>query len=135
MKKILVVLAILFSLNTFCQTTTPEQSSDKIVSKTLYTKKERKSARKDFLRDVDSLGLTPEVKTQYLDIIQKNVTRMKATNNDNNLTQEQAIQITRDVFRQQNDEVSRILTPDQYRKHMTIVKRYEESIIYRIGSL
>ncbi len=137
MKNMLLALLFLFGTHAFCQSkpvkpTTETPSSEKVVKKALYTKKEKEKARKEFLKAVDTMGLAPNVKTEYLAIIEKHTARLKAVNKDRKLTKSQATHYVNTVMEEQNLEVQRVLTVDQYRNHLVIADRYQSSIIYRI---
>jgi hypothetical protein len=87
MKKFALATAIILSLNAFGQSATKPATSDKVVTKTLYTTDEKEDIRKKFLKEVDEIGLTPEIKTKYLAIISKYNEKFKVVNKDRKLTQ------------------------------------------------
>lgn len=128
MKKFVLALAIIFSLNAFAQSAT----NDKVVTKTLYTPKEKEEIRKKFLKEVDEIGLSPEIKTKYLAIVSKFNEKIKVVNKDRKLTQSQFTTKVNKIIKDQNQEIKSILTPDEYAKHKLIINRYQNSIIYRI---
>lgn len=132
MKKFVLATAIILSLNAFGQSATKPATSDKVVTKTLYTTDEKEDIRKKFLVEVDEIGLSPEIKTKYLAIISKYNDKFKVVNKDRKLTQSQYTTITNKLIKDQNQEIKKIVTPDQYKKHKLIMNRYQNSINYRI---
>lgn len=141
MKNLFLALTLLLSVNSFCQqkpskpktvTTTTTSPNDKVVKKALYTTKEKEKIRKDFLKEIDKIGMSPDVKTKYLAIIDKHTDRLKATNKDRKLTKSQAKYNINKIINQQNSQVQRILTVNQYKKHLSIINRYQNSMIYRV---
>lgn len=132
MKKIILAMAIIFSLNIQSQSKPTTPPNDKVVKKALYTPKEKETARKNFLKEVDKIGMSPSVKTKYLAIVDKHTSRLKDANKDRKLTQSQATTNVNKIIKEQNQEIKNILTPDQYKQHKLIINRYQNSINYRI---
>jgi hypothetical protein len=132
MKKFVLAIAIIFSLNAVGQTATKPATGDKVVTKTLYTPKEKEEIRKRYLKEVDGIGMSPTVKTEYLAIVNKYGDKLIAANKDRKLTQTQATTKVNKLIKDQNQEIKSILTPDQYKKHKMIFNRYQNSINYRI---
>jgi len=132
MKKYVLAIAIIFSLNAFAQSTTKPATGDKVVTKTLYTPKEKADIQKKFRKEVDEIGMSPELETQYLAIVKKHTDKLRTVNNDRKLTQTQATTKVNKIIKDQNQEIKSILTPDQYKKHKMIINRYQNSINYRI---
>jgi len=132
MKRLILVLAIIFSINSYSQTEHKKDANEKIVKKALYTEKEKEVIRKNFRSDVAKIKMTPETKTKYLEIIDKNLARIQATNKDRNLTQAQASFNINKIIEQQNNDVKAILSPEQYKKHKMMMDRFQNSMNYRI---
>lgn len=142
MRNIVLAIALMFCFQPFCQTKpaqskTPQTSSqtkpeEKIVKKALYTDKERAQARKNFAKDVEKIGMKPDVKKQYMAIIDKNAERLRASNKDRKLTKKQATDYVNKVMAEQDQAVKHILTVEQFKKHESITNRYQNSALYRI---
>ena len=110
----------------------PSTSGDDVVNKALYTPAERESTRKNFIKEVDQIDMSPEIRAQYTAIVQKHWSRIRTANNERKLTKDQATDYVNRVIREQNSEVNRILTVEQYNKHELIMNRYQNSVLYRI---
>jgi len=139
MKTIFLILLVAFNITAFGQnkpkTTTPPAPTNKgeqVVTKPLYTTKEKEKTRKNFIKDVDSIGMSPEIKAQYTAIVKKHWARIEEANKDRNLTKDQATEYVNKVIKDQNLEIQPILTVEQYTKHIYIMNRYHNSVLYRI---
>ena len=67
-------------------------------------------------------------------IISKYNEKFKVVNKDRKLTQSQYTTAANKLIKDQNQEIKKIVTPDQYKKHKLIMNRYQNSINYRIES-
>jgi len=132
MKKFILAIAIIFSFNAFGQSETKTGTGDKVVTKSLYNTKEKEEIRKKYLKEVDEIGLSPELKTKYLSIVSKYNEKLKVVNKDRKLTQSQLTTEVNKIINEQNEQIKSILTPDEYEKHKLIINRYQNSINYRI---
>lgn len=134
MRKILCLLVIMISLNGISQTkaplkktTTTEVNSDqKVVSKNLYTTKEKEKIYKNFYKDVEKLNLSPEVKAKYLNIVKSTDTKLKYINHDKSRTRGQIKASTDKIINDQNLKIKSLLTFEQYQNHLIMFKRLQE---------
>ncbi|MGL2963978.1 hypothetical protein ACSVH2_09195 [Flavobacterium sp. RSB2_4_14] len=132
MKKLVLALAIIFSLNAIGQTAPKPATGDKVVTKKLYTAKEKEEIKKNYTKEVDAIGMSPEVKAKYTAIIKKYTDKLRDVNRNKDLTQTQATTNVNKIIKDQNQEIKKILTPDQYKQHKIIYNKYQNSINYRI---
>jgi hypothetical protein len=132
MKKIVLALIILFGLNAHCQTAKKPANSNKAVTNTLYTPKEKEDIKKRFLNEIEEIDMSPTVKSKYLEIINKNSEKLKAINKERSVSQTEISTRANKIIKDQNQEIKKILTPDQYKKHKIIYNKYQNSINYRI---
>jgi hypothetical protein len=132
MKNLIFAIAIIFSVNAFGQSESKPTNGDKVVTKTLYTPKEKEEIKKVTQKEIDGIGMSPEVKTKYTAIIEKSRGRLIDANKSRNLTKTQAKEKVNKIIKEQNQEIKGILTPEQYKKHKLIMNRYQNSINYRI---
>lgn len=114
------------------KSTTTTKPGDKVVKKALYTPKEREQTRQNFINEIQQIGMSPAVEAQYEVIVKKHWERIKAANKDRTLTKTEATEYVNRVINEQNSELQAILTPGEYDKHMLIMKRYQNSVLYRI---
>ena len=133
MKNYIFIFLLFFSINTFGQTKPTEVSKgDKVVKKALYSKEEKESTRKNFRKEIETIGMSPDVKTKYTAIVEKHIARITTANKDRKMTKSQATDYVNRVIKEQNQEIEAILTSEQYKKHKLIMNRYQNSILYRI---
>ena len=134
MKSLFFTLITLFTISSFSQSKPEQKKDDKVVAKPLYTKAEKENARKKFLKEVDEIGLSEDVKTKYTGIVQRHTEKLKNVNRGKNLTQSQLTYSYNKIIKDQNQEIKKILTVEQYKKHKIIINRYQNSIINRVSN-
>ena len=132
MKKLVLALIILFSLNTYAQSTKKATNSNKAPSNTLYSTKEKDEIKKRFLNEIEDIEMTSTVKSKYLEIINKNSEKLKAINKDRSISNTEIATRANAIIKNQNQDIIKILTPDQYNKHKIIYNKYQNSINYRV---
>lgn len=108
------------------------KSGDQVVDKALYSEKEKEKARKNFYKEIDSIGMSPEVKKEYTAIVKKHWARIQGARKGSKLTKDAATEYVNQVIRDQNSEIQRILNVDQFKKHEVIMDKYQNSVLYRI---
>ena len=74
MKNYVYLIIFMFSINTFGQVT--EEKDQVIIEKALYSKQEKEDMLAKYKTDVDLIGLTPEVKEIYMNLITSNFQKM-----------------------------------------------------------
>ena len=131
MKKFILIFALIFSFNSFSQTK-PTSNPDPIVKKALYTKTEKEKSKKHFHQDVEKIGMSPEKKTKYLSIVDKYIGKIIDVNKSRKLTKSQCTNYVNSNFKSLNQDVRRLLPPEQYNKHILIANRFQNSILNRI---
>jgi hypothetical protein len=122
----------MFSINTFGQVT--EEKDQVIIEKALYSKQEKEDMLAKYKTDVDIIGLTPEVKEIYMNLITSNFQKMIILNKDRNNTQKELKQRLKVVLEDQRVELKKILTYEEIKRHQQIYKPIIESIRFRIDS-
>jgi hypothetical protein len=122
----------MFSINTFGQVT--EEKDQVIIEKALYSKQEKEDMLAKYKTDVDLIGLTPEVKEIYMNLITSNFQKMIILNKDRNNTQKELKQRLKVVLEDQRVELKKILTYEEIKRHQQIYKPIIESIRFRIDS-
>ena len=142
MKKILYLFVLMISLTGISQTKAPAKkltpktttkinNDQKVVTKNLYTIKEKEKIAQNFYKDVEKLGLSPEVKKQYLELVNATSTKLKYINHDRGRTREQIKASSDKIFNDQNIKIKSLLTFKQYQNHLLIYNRLQESIKFR----
>src|SRR4030095_16354136 len=96
------------------------------------TPKEREQTIQNFTNDIEQIGMSPAIEAQYKAIVKKNWERIIAANKDRTLTKTEATEYVNRVINEQNSELQAILTVGEYDKHMLIMNRYQNSVLYRI---
>lgn len=132
MKNIILAIAIFFCFNAFAQSAKKNTSVTKPVTNTLYSPKEKEEIKKTFLKEIDQIGMSPVVKSKYLETINSYSEKLKAVNKDKSVSNTELTTKTNKLIKDQNQEIKKILTPDQYKKHKIIYNRFQNSINYRI---
>jgi hypothetical protein len=132
MKNYVYLIIFMFSINTFGQVT--EEKDQVIIEKALYSKQEKEDMLAKYKTDVDIIGLTPEVKEIYMNLITSNFQKMIILNKDRNNTQKELKQRLKVVLEDQRVELKKILTYEQIKRHQQIYKPIIESIRFRIDS-
>ena len=132
MKNIILAIAIFFSFNAFGQSAKKNATVNKPVTNTLYSPKEKEEIKKTFLKEIDQIGMSPVVKTKYLETINKYSEKLKAVNKDKSISNTELTTKANKLIKDQNQEIKKLLTPDQYKKHKIIYNRFQNSINYRI---
>ncbi|WP_396183067.1 hypothetical protein [Flavobacterium sp.] len=132
MKNYVYLIIFMFSINTFGQVT--EEKDQVIIEKALYSKQEKEDMLAKYKTDVDLIGLTPEVKEIYMNLITSNFQKMIILNKDRNNTQKELKQRLKVVLEDQRVELKKILTYEEIKRHQQIYKPIIESIRFRIDS-
>lgn len=132
MKNYVYLIIFMFSINTFGQVT--EENDQAIIEKALYSKQEKEDMLAKYKTDVDIIGLTPEVKEIYMNLITSNFQKMIILNKDRNNTQKELKQRLKVVLEDQRVELKKLLTYEQIKRHQQIYKPIIESIRFRIDS-
>jgi hypothetical protein len=132
MKNYVYLIIFMFSINTFGQVT--EENDQAIIEKALYSKQEKEDMLAKYKTDVDIIGMTPEVKELYMNLITSNFQKMIILNKDRNNTQKELKQRLKVVLEDQRVELKKILTYEQIKRHQQIYKPIIESIRFRIDS-
>jgi negative regulator of replication initiation len=132
MKNFILAIAILFSFNAIGQSAKKNTTVNKPVTNTLYSPKEKEEIKKTFLKEIDQIGMSPVVKTKYLETINKYSEKLKAVNKDKSISNTELTTKANKLIKDQNQEIKKLLTPDQYKKHKIIYNRFQNSINYRI---
>ena len=132
MKNFILAIAILFSFNAIGQSAKKNTTVNKPVTNTLYSPKEKEEIKKTFLKEIDQIGMSPVVKTKYLETINKYSEKLKAVNKDKSVSNTELTTKANKLIKDQNQEIKKLLTPDQYKKHKIIYNRFQNSINYRI---
>ena len=132
MKNFILAIAILFSFNAFGQSAKKNATVNKPVTNTLYSPKEKEEIKKTFLKEIDQIGMSPVVKTKYLETINNYSEKLKAVNKDKSISNTELTTKANKLIKDQNQEIKKLLTPDQYKKHKIIYNRFQNSINYRI---
>ena len=132
MKNYVYLIIFMFSINTFGQVT--EEKDQVIIEKALYSKQEKEDMLAKYKTDVDIIGLTPEVKEIYMNLITSNFQKMIILNKDRNNTQKELKQRLKVVLEDQRVELKKILTYEQIKRHQQIYKPIIESIRFRIDT-
>lgn len=109
------------------QTTSPS------ATKKLYSEKEKAQIKKTFYSNIKTLQLTPEVEEKYLALLNSYSQRMNEANRNKDLSNEQYERAISALVREQNSKVKRILTYEQYKKHLILYNPIENSVKYRIN--
>lgn len=133
--KIILSFVLLCSLTVFGQTTKKDKqvtSKEKVVTKRLYTEKEAEKIRQEYRKNVKTIGMSAEVQKKYTKIITDYTKKLTYINKDRSQTREQYIAKVDRVIREQNSKIQKILTPNQYKKHLIIYNPFAESVRYRI---
>ncbi|MBA4154504.1 hypothetical protein [Flavobacterium sp.] len=131
MKNYVYLIIFMFSINTFGQVTEEDQT---IIEKALYSKQEKEDMLAKYKTDTDIIGLTPEVKEIYLNLINSNFQKMIVLNKYKNFTQKELKQRLKVILEDQRVELKKILTYEQIKRHQQIYKPIIESIKFRIDS-
>ena len=84
------------------------------------------------MKEIDQIGMSPVVKTKYLETINKYSEKLKAVNKDKSISNTELTTKANKLIKDQNQEIKKLLTPDQYKKHKIIYNRFQNSINYRI---
>jgi hypothetical protein len=132
MKNFILAIAILLSFNAFGQSAKKNTTVTKPATNTLYSPKEKEEIKKTFLKEIDQIGMSPVVKTKYLETINKYSEKLKAVNKDKSISNTELTTKANKLIKDQNQEIKKLLTPDQYKKHKIIYNRFQNSINYRI---
>ena len=132
MRNCILIVLIIFSSHIFGQVS--EVKDQEIIETSLYTKEEGQAMFDQFKNNVDSIGLTPEVKEVYLNIITSNLIKMGQINKDRNTTQRDLKQQMKVILEDQRKELKKMLTYEQFKKHQQIYKPVIMSIVHRIDS-
>ncbi|HQV35062.1 MAG TPA: hypothetical protein P5335_00220 [Flavobacterium sp.] len=132
MKNYVYLIIFMFSINTFGQVT--EENDQAIIEKALYSKQEKEDMLAKYKTDVDIIGMTPEVKELYMNLITSNFQKMIILNKDRNNTQKELKQRLKVVLEDQRVELKKLLTYEQIKRHQQIYKPIIESIRFRIDS-
>lgn len=132
MKNFLLAVLIMFVSNVFSQVS--EVKDQEIVDKSLYTTEEGQAMFDQFKSQVDSIGLTPEVKEVYLNIITSNLIKMNQINKGKNNTQRVLKQRLKVILEDQRKELKKIMSTPQFKRHQQIYKPMIMSIVHRIDS-
>lgn len=132
MKNYVYLIIFMFSINTFGQVT--EEKDQVIIEKALYSKQEKEDMLTKYKTDVDIIGLTPEVKEIYMNLITSNFQKMVILNKDRNNTQKELKQRLKAVLEDQRVELKKLLTYEQIKRHQQIYKPIIASIRFRIDS-
>ncbi|UOK42056.1 MULTISPECIES: hypothetical protein [Flavobacterium] len=132
--KLILAFVLLFSLTVLSQTTKPKNQTDKskVVTKKLYTEKEVEKIRKNYQKEVKTIGMSAEVQKKYAKIINNYTTKLSYINKDRTKTKEQYRASVDRIVREQNSKIQKILTPTQYKRHLIIYNPIWESAKYRI---
>jgi hypothetical protein len=131
MKKFILLVTLVFSLNSFCQTK-PTSNLDPVLKKALYTKTEKQQSKKNFHQQVDKIGMSPDKKSKYLAIVDKYSSKVTDVNKSRKLTKSQCTNYINTSFQSLNQEIKPLLTPEQYNKHKLIADAFQNSILNRI---
>ena len=107
MKNYVYLIIFMFSINTFGQVT--EEKDQVIIEKALYSKQEKEDMLAKYKTDVDIIGMTPEVKELYMNLITSNFQKMIILNKDRNNTQKELKQRLKVVLEDQRVELKKIL--------------------------
>ena len=132
MKNFVYLIIFLFSMNSFSQVS--ETNDQVIIEKALYSKQEKEDMLAKYKTDVDIIGLTPEVKELYMNLITSNFQKMIILNKDRNNTQKELKQRLKVVLEDQRVELKKMLSYEQIKRHQQIYKPIIESIRFRIDS-
>lgn len=111
-----------------------EVKDQEIIETSLYTKEEGQAMFDQFKNNIDSIGLTPEMKEVYLNIITSNLVKMGRINKNRNTTQRDLKQQMKVVLEDQRKELKKLLTYEQFKRHQQIYKPVIMSIISRIDN-
>ncbi|HSD15526.1 MAG TPA: hypothetical protein VLB74_12820 [Flavobacterium sp.] len=141
LKKLILAFVLLFSLTVFSQTTTTktqtpkpksQTSKDKVVTKKLYTEKEIVKIKENYQKEVKTIGMSAAVQKKYAKIISDYTNKLSYVNKDRTKTKEQYRASVDKIVREQNSKIQKILTPNQYKRHLIIYNPIWESAKYRI---
>jgi len=132
MRNCILIVLIIFSSHIFGQVS--EVKDQEIIETSLYTKEEGQAMFDQFKNNVDSIGLTPEVKEVYLNIITSNLIKMGRINKDRNTTQRDLKQQMKVILEDQRKELKKMLTYEQFKRHQQIYKPIIMSIVHRIDT-
>lgn len=141
LKKLILAFVLLFSLTvlsqttaTKTQTTKPKTQTDKskVVTKKLYTEKEVAKIRENYKKEVKTIRMSSAVEKKYAKIISDYTNKLSYINRDRTKTREQYRAGVDKIVREQNSKIQKILTPEQYKRHLIIYNPIWESAKYRI---
>lgn len=104
-----------------------------VENKKLYTEKEKAQLKKTFYQNIKTLKMTPEVEKKYLAELNKYSRRINEVNRNKDLSNEQYERAVTSLVREQNSKVKKILTYEQYKKHLLLYNPIENSVKYRIN--
>jgi hypothetical protein len=132
MKNFVLAVLTMFSSAVFCQVS--EVKDQEVINRPLYTTEEGQAMFDQFKSQVDVIGLTPEVKEVYLNIITSNLIKMNQINKGKNNTQRKLKQRLKVILDDQRKELKKIMTNPQFKRHQQIYKPMIMSIVHRIDS-
>lgn len=101
--------------------------------KKLYTAKEKAKIKENFYKNIKTLKMTPEVEKSYLGVVNKYSLRLNEANRNMDLNNEQYERVITSLIKEQNSKVKKVLTYDQYKKHLILFNPIENSIKHRIN--
>lgn len=128
----MLLVLIIFSNAVFCQVS--EVKDQEVIERPLYSKEEGQAMFDQFKSQVDSIGLTPEVKEVYMNIITSNLIKMNQINKGKNNTQRELKQRLKVILEDQRKELKKIMSTPQFKRHQQIYKPMIMSIVHRIDS-